>query len=879
MNSTPNSTQSNHEENEYQPSAIEARVQALWEENKSFEVIEDTTKEKYYCLSMLPYPSGKLHMGHVRNYTIGDVISRYQRMLGKNVLQPIGWDAFGLPAENAAIQNNTAPAKWTYANIESMKTQLKLLGFAYDWSRELTTCKPEYYQWEQLFFTELYKKGLVYRKVSQINWCPNDQTVLANEQVEDGRCWRCDAEVVKKSIPQWSIKITAYAEELLNDLDTLDGWPDQVKTMQRNWIGRSEGAQFKLDICDAEGNLIADKFFEVYTTRPDTGFGVTYCVLAPENDLIAEIVTDEQKATVTKFIDDTANASEIGRLAEGSMTKRGAFTGAYAFNPFTKKPVPVYIADYVLMGYGTGAIMAVPGQDERDWDFAKAYDLPILRTVQAPDDHPEDQAFTGDGLAINSDWLNGLAVTDAKSKAIDWLVEQDIGQRKINYRLRDWGVSRQRYWGCPIPMIFCEACGEVPVPAEDLPVILPEDVAFTGVNSPIKDDPEWRKVKCPDCGRDAERETDTFDTFVQSSWYYARYTSPGAQGMVDERANYWLPVDQYIGGIEHAVMHLLYFRFWHKLMRDAGMVTSDEPTIGQLSQGMVLADAYYYENDTDGKVWVSPKEVSSDTDEKGKASNFRDADGNALTHFGVTKMSKSKNNGIDPQAMIDRYGADTMRLYCMFASPPEQTMEWSDSGVEGASRFLRRVWRAVHAYLDTSAGKKPTLNLSGLNPQQKDLRRQLHKTIVKVGDDIERRYSFNTAIASLMELSNGTQSLDDSEQSLALKHEVFKSMALMLSPIVPHIAQALWEDLGEKALIIDAAWPDVDKSALVQDSFEMVIQVNGKVRAKMNVAADASKESIEAAALAHENAQKFIDGKTVRKVIVVPKRLVNIVAN
>ena len=879
MNSTPNSTQNSHEENEYQPAAIEARVQALWDDNKSFEVTEDITKEKYYCLSMLPYPSGKLHMGHVRNYTIGDVISRYQRMLGKNVLQPIGWDAFGLPAENAAIQNNTAPAKWTYANIESMKSQLKLLGFAYDWSRELTTCKPEYYQWEQKFFTQLYKKGLVYRKVSQINWCPNDQTVLANEQVEDGRCWRCDAEVVKKSIPQWSIKITAYAEELLNDLDKLDGWPDQVKTMQRNWIGRSEGAQFKLDICDADGKLVDDKSFEVYTTRPDTGFGVTYCVLAPEHDLIADIVTDEQKATVTKFISDTANASEIDRLAEGSMTKRGAFTGAYAFNPFTKTPVPVYIADYVLMGYGTGAIMAVPGQDERDWDFAKAYGLPILRTVQPTQDHSEDAAFTGEGVAINSDWLNGLGVADAKAKAIDWLVEQNIGQRQINYRLRDWGVSRQRYWGCPIPMIFCDACGEVPVPAEDLPVILPEDVAFTGVNSPIKDDPEWRKVKCPTCGGDAERETDTFDTFVQSSWYYARYTSPGAQGMVDERANYWLPVDQYIGGIEHAVMHLLYFRFWHKLMRDAGMVTSDEPTIGQLSQGMVLADAFYYENENDGKVWVAPSEVQSDTDEKGKASKHRDAHGNVLTHFGVTKMSKSKNNGIDPQAMIDRYGADTMRLYCMFASPPEQTMEWSDSGVEGASRFLRRVWRAVHSYLDSSSGKKTDLNISELNAQQKDLRRQLHQTIAKVGDDIERRYSFNTAIASLMELSNGTQALDDSEQSLALKQEVYKSMALMLSPIVPHIAQALWEDLGEDGLIIDAAWPKVDNSALVQDSFEMVIQVNGKVRAKMDVAADASKESIETAALAHENIQKYTIEKTVRKVIVVPKRLVNIVAN
>lgn len=875
MTSQPNP----QEQNEYQPNAIEPRVQALWEKNKSFEVTEDPDKEKYYCLSMLPYPSGKLHMGHVRNYTIGDVISRYQRMLGKNVLQPIGWDAFGLPAENAAIQNNTAPAKWTYKNIANMKAQFKLLGFAYDWTREVTTCKPEYYRWEQWFFTELFKKGLVYRKTSQVNWCPNDQTVLANEQVEDGRCWRCDAEVVKKSIPQWSIKITDYAEELLNDLDTLDGWPEKVKAMQRNWIGRSEGAQFKLDICNVEGELLAGKSFDVYTTRPDTGFGMTYCVLAPEHDLVKDIVTDLHRDAVDEFIEHTRNASDIDRLAEGSMNKRGVFTGSYAMNPFTGKPVPVYLADYVLMTYGTGAIMAVPGQDQRDWDFANAYDLPILRTVQPPADFNDDAPYTGDGVAINSDWLNGLNVDEAKAKTLDWLVENNLGQRQINYRLRDWGVSRQRYWGCPIPMIFCERCGEVPVPSEDLPVVLPEDIAFTGVNSPIKDDPEWRKVKCPDCGGDAERETDTFDTFVQSSWYYARYTCPDANAMLDERANYWLPIDQYIGGIEHAVMHLLYFRFWHKLMRDAGMVSSDEPAIGQLSQGMVLADAYYYENETDGKVWVAPNEIEKDLDEKGQASNFRDQHGNALTHFGVTKMSKSKNNGIDPQAMIDKYGADTMRLYTMFASPPDQTMEWSDHGVEGASRFLRRVWRAVHAFLEHTENRTLALDLSVLNAQQKDLRRQLHQTIAKVSDDIERRYSFNTAIASLMELSNSTQSLDDSDSSLALKHEVYTNMILMLSPIVPHIAQALWEDLGEVGLVVDASWPEVDKTALVQDSFELVVQVNGKVRAKMTVAADADPEAIKQQASEIENVQKFIDGKIIRKIILVPKRLVNIVAN
>ncbi|MBT8140842.1 MAG: leucine--tRNA ligase, partial [Gammaproteobacteria bacterium] len=762
---------------------------------------------------------------------IGDVIARYQRMLGKNVLQPIGWDAFGLPAENAAIQNQTAPAKWTYKNIASMKTQFKSLGFAYDWSREVTTCKPEYYRWEQWFFTELYKKGLVYRKTSSVNWCPNDQTVLANEQVEDGRCWRCDAEVVKKEIPQWSIKITEYAEELLNDLDKLDAWPDTVKTMQRNWIGRSEGAEFSLNICDVEGARVKDLSFDVYTTRPDTSFGMTYCVLAPEHPLVEDITSELHQSAVQEFIEQARNASEIERLAEGSMNKRGVFTGAYAMNPFTKKPVPVYIADYVLMSYGTGAIMAVPGQDQRDWDFALAYDLPIIRTVQAPEDFPEDQPYTGDGVAINSDWLNGLNVAQAKVKAIDWLVDNQLGQRKVNYRLRDWGVSRQRYWGCPIPMIFCEHCGEVPVPTEDLPVILPEDVAFTGVNSPIKDDPEWRKVQCPDCGRNAERETDTFDTFVESSWYYARYTCPDADGMLDERANYWLPIDQYVGGIEHAVMHLLYFRFWHKLMRDAGLVDSDEPAIGQLSQGMVLADAYYYENETEGKVWVPPSEVHMDLDEKGKGRNFRDANGNALTHIGMTKMSKSKNNGVDPQAMIDKYGADTMRLYCMFASPPEQTMEWSNHAVEGASRFLRKIWRAITAFTSENDLTELDLDKAGLNSQQKDLRRQLHQTYAKVSDDYARRYAFNTAIAALMELFNATQNLNDNDaNTLALKYEVYKGMTLMLSPIVPHIAQALWEMLGNKALIIDAAWPEVDESALVQESFELVVQVNGKVR-------------------------------------------------
>jgi len=668
----------------YNPEELEIRVQADWDQNKTFEVTEDPDAEKFYCLSMLPYPSGALHMGHVRNYTIGDVISRYQRMLGKNVLQPMGWDAFGLPAENAAIKNETAPAKWTYANIEHMRTQLQRLGFAYDWSREFATCTPEYYHWEQLMFTRLMKNGMAYRRDSEVNWDPVDQTVLANEQVVDGRGWRSGAVVERRSIPQWFLRITDYADELLDGLDDLEQWPEAVKTMQRNWIGRSEGAEFEMQLCNEQGEVVPDAAaVSVFTTRPDTAFGMTYAVLAPEHPLVSEVTTEVFRSQVDSFIESARQTSEADRTSdEGTLDKRGVNTGAFLFNPFTGRPVPLYIADYVLMGYGTGAIMAVPGQDQRDWDFARAHDLPILRTVETPDDF-DGEAYTGDGVAINSDWLNGLGVVEAKEKAMSWLEEKGLGERKVNFRLRDWGVSRQRYWGCPIPVIYCPDCGAVPVPEEQLPVVLPEDVTFMGVQSPIKADSEWRKTTCPECGAAAERETDTFDTFMESSWYFARYCSPGAQAMVDERANYWLPVDQYIGGIEHAILHLMYFRFYHKLMRDAGMLEVDEPVTRLLCQGMVIAETFRRDAEDGGTTWINPADVEIERDDKGKmlSANLI-SDGLPVEIGAIEKMSKSKNNGVDPKHLVDRYGADTVRLFSMFASPPDQSLEWSDSGVK-----------------------------------------------------------------------------------------------------------------------------------------------------------------------------------------------------
>ena len=857
---------------EYSPQEIESNVQKYWQENQSFKATEDDSKEKFYCLSMFPYPSGRLHMGHVRNYTIGDVISRYQRMQGKNVLQPIGWDAFGLPAENAAIQNKTAPAKWTYANIDYMKQQLLSLGFGYDWDRELATCKKEYYQWEQWFFTRLYEKGLVYRKNSTVNWDPVDQTVLANEQVIDGRGWRSGALVEQKEIPQWFIKITAYAQELLDELDNMEGWPDQVKAMQRNWIGRSEGVEMTFKVADS------DESFDIYTTRPDTLMGVTYVALAAQHPLALEAA--KNNAELASFIDECKN-TKVAEADLATMEKKGCATGLMAEHPITGDLVPVWVANFVLMDYGSGAVMAVPGHDQRDWEFATKYGLDIKQVIAPVGEDSCDlsqAAYTEKGLLINSGKFDGLD-SEAAFKAIaDDLIAAGKGQIKVNFRLRDWGVSRQRYWGAPIPMINLEDGTSVPVPPEQLPVELPEDVQMDGVTSPIKADPEWRKVQIQ--GQQAERETDTFDTFMESSWYYAKYSSPSSEQMLNpEEANHWLPVDQYIGGIEHAILHLLYARFFHKLLRDEGLVNSNEPFTRLLCQGMVLADSFRRKDEKGGDIWFNPADVEVQRDEKGRiTAAILKSDGQPVEHCGMTKMSKSKNNGVDPQSVIELYGADTIRLFTMFAAPPEQTLEWVDSAVDGAHRFLKRFWRYVTENM--AQGEVEALDISSLNGQQKALRRDLHKTIAKVSDDINRRQTFNTAIAAIMELLNTAQKApQDSAQDRAIAREVAVAMTQMLNPITPHICHELWKLLGHNSDIETADWPVADEAAMVEDEKLIVVQVNGKVRAKITVAADAAKEAVEAEGLAHENVKNFTEGKTIRKVIYVPGKLLNIVAN
>ncbi|MAT50780.1 MAG: leucine--tRNA ligase [Porticoccaceae bacterium] len=818
-------------EEHYRPDDIEREVQQYWQQHDSFKVIEDKGREKYYCLAMFPYPSGKLHMGHVRNYTIADVISRYQRMQGKNVLQPMGWDAFGLPAENAAIKNNTAPAPWTYSNIDYMKGQLKSLGFAYDWSRELATCQPDYYRWEQWFFTRLYEKGLVYKKTSAVNWCPNDQTVLANEQVIDGCCWRCDTAVERKEIPQWFIRITDYAQELLDDLDKLPGWPEQVRTMQRNWIGKSRGVEMTFDLATPVGDMTA---FDVYTTRPDTLMGVTYVTLAAEHPISLAMAADNP--ALNTFIAECKKQA-VNEANMAIMEKRGMALGIDAIHPLTGDRVPVWVGNYVLMDYGSGAVMAVPAHDQRDWEFAHQYDLPIRQVIApAGGEHCdlEREAFVDKGVLINSREFDGLDFDAAFDAIANALIEKNKGRVTTNFRLRDWGVSRQRYWGAPIPMLYRDGGTEIPVPAHKLPVLLPEDVEMDGVHSPIKADPEWRRDSLN--GEALERETDTFDTFMESSWYYARFTCPDYEdGMLDpDRANYWLPVDQYVGGIEHAILHLLYARFFHKLMRDEGLVNSDEPFTRLLCQGMVLKDG--------------------------------------------AKMSKSKGNTVDPQALIDQYGADTVRLFTMFAAPPEQSLEWSDEGVAGAHRFLRKLWKAVAAHLDK--GEPGALDIPALQGQLKDLRRKTHETIAKVGNDFGQRQTFNTAIAAVMELLNEVGRLkEDSPLALAVEREALDAAVLVLAPIVPHISHVLWQQMGHAGAVIDAPWPTVDDRALVRDTIDMVVQVNGKVRAKLSVPADIPQAEIESLALNEDNVQRFTDGLTVRKVIVVPKKLVNIVAN
>ena len=903
----------------YDPRVVESAAQSFWATTRAFEVKEDRSKPKYYCLSMLPYPSGALHVGHVRNYTIGDVISRHKRMTGHNVLQPMGWDAFGLPAENAAIKNKTAPAKWTYANIEHMRAQLKALGYAIDWSREFATCKPDYYAHEQRMFVRLLKIGMAYRKNSVVNWDPVDQTVLANEQVIDGRGWRTGALVEKREIPQWFFRITNYTQELLDELDRLEGWPDSVKTMQRNWIGRSEGLEIQFKV-DGETTPLT-----VFTTRPDTLMGVTFISIAGEHPLAVKAA--QANPELAAFLAELKRGG-VSEAELETQEKRGMATGQWAKHPITGEDVPIYVANFVLMGYGTGAVMAVPAHDQRDWEFAKAYGLPVKPVIvdaatrdaleemashlQEHDDPmavalgghapvdvfeidaavavvkgyleriEQEGAYTERGWLINSDAFNGMDF-DAAFSALEARVTADgVGQKRVNYRLRDWGVSRQRYWGCPIPVIHCPSCGVVPVPEDQLPVILPEDVADAfasgDVHSPIKSDPHWRTTSCPQCGAAAERETDTFDTFMESSWYYARYTSPGAADMVDERANYWLPVDQYIGGIEHAIMHLMYFRFYHKLLRDAGLVHSDEPATRLLTQGMVIADTFYRENENGSKEWINPADVDLQRDDKGRVLGaVLRSDGLPVIVGGTEKMSKSKNNGVDPQTLVDKYGADTVRLFSMFASPPELSLEWSDAGVDGMARFLRRLWRDVNAH--AAQPDHSEVVPEQLTAEQKAMRRHVHETIAKVGDDYGRRHSFNTAIASLMELLNHVAKFtDSSEQSRAVRHEAFEAIVLLLNPITPHICHALWQVLGHaETLLEDVPFPKADAAALVRDAVKLAVQVNGKLRGTIEMPVDASREATEAAALAETNVAQFVGGQVPKKVIVVPGKIVNIV--
>ena len=938
---------------QYQPAAIEPAAQKKWDDARIFNVSEDASKPKYYCLSMFPYPSGKLHMGHVRNYTIGDVLSRFKLLNGFNVMQPMGWDAFGMPAENAAMKNNVAPAAWTYDNIEYMKTQLKSLGFAIDWEREVATCKPEYYRWEQWLFTKLFEKGIVYRKNGTVNWDPVDQTVLANEQVIDGRGWRSGALIEKREIPMYYFKITDYAEELLNDLDKLEHWPEQVKTMQRNWIGKSRGMTVRFAVSDdSKQGLEGDyaKFLQVYTTRPDTLMGATYVAVAAEHPLATAAAAD--KPELQAFIAE-CKAGSVAEADMATMEKKGVPTGRYVVNPLNGDKLEVWIANYVLWGYGDGAVMAVPAHDERDFEFAQKYNLPIKVVVR---NHEIDKAIASlkqiadqnklafdvdyifdysqnhaqgfvdrvlkqfnaellafwdkteneqikyaiheyldvirlgwnhqfqtsdDNYLTNSGDLDGMNFQTAFDAIAAKLQSQDAGEPKTQYRLRDWGISRQRYWGCPIPIVHCEKCGDVPVPADQLPVVLPENVVPDGMGSPLAKMPEFYETTCPCCGGAAKRETDTMDTFMESSWYFFRYMSPKfAEGMVStEAAKYWGAVDQYIGGIEHAILHLLYARFFTKLMRDEGLVNVDEPFERLLTQGMVVCETYYRENANGSKDWINPADVELTFDDKGRpVSAVLKADGLPVVISGTEKMSKSKNNGVDPQELINAYGADTARLFMMFAAPPEQSLEWSDSGVEGAHRFLRRLWRTVYEYLKQGGAVKAFAgSQDGLSKELKDLRHKLHATTAKVSDDYGRRQQFNTAIAAVMELLNQYDKTDTgSEQGRAVAQEVLETAVRLLWPIVPHICETLWSELNG-AKLWEAGWPTVDEAALVKSEIEVMVQVNGKLRGKITVAADASKADLEAAALATEGAVKFMEGKPAKKIIVVPGRLVNIV--
>jgi leucyl-tRNA synthetase len=821
-------------EGRYVPKSIEEKWQARWEATKCFGAAEDAAREKYYLLEMFPYPSGRIHMGHVRNYSIGDVIARFKRMKGFNVLHPMGWDAFGMPAENAAIQNKSHPAKWTYENIDYMRSQLKQLGLSYDWDREIATCDVDYYKWEQLIFLRMYEKGLAYKKNSSVNWCPKCETVLANEQVEEGCCWRCDSEVALKELDQWFFRITDYAEELLGGTERLSGWPERVLVMQRNWIGKSYGCEIDFPI---EGDLARIK---VFTTRQDTLFGATFMSLAPEHPMALELTVPEQREAVAAFIDKVKKTDKAKRSAEESE-KEGVFTGSYCINPVTNRRMPVYLANFVLTDYGTGAVMAVPTHDQRDFEFARTYGLPMQVVIQPAgvtlDPATLDAAFTGEGVMVNSGRFDGLNSGDAKEKIADYLEGEGIGKKTVNFRLRDWGISRQRYWGNPIPVINCDLCGVVPVPERDLPVVLPRDARFTGEGgNPLALVDDFVNVTCPQCGELARRETDTMDTFVQSSWYFLRYCSPDfASGPVDRaRAEYWMPVDQYIGGIEHAVLHLLYARFFTKVLRDLGYCDIDEPFTNLLTQGMVIKDG--------------------------------------------AKMSKSKGNVVDPDALIRKYGADTARLFSLFAAPPEKDLDWSDQGVEGSYRFLNRVWKLVHETLPLLANAAP-LDAALPDEEGKALRRAVHKTIRKVTEDIDERFHFNTAIAAVMELVNALQAFphgNDPRNAPILK-EALESVVLLLAPFVPHVTAELWEALGHREGIEAAGWPSFDPAVAADEELLIVVQVNGKLRSKVTVPADAPESALKEAALADPRVRPFIDGATIRKVICVPGKLVNIV--
>ena len=891
----------------YEPQQVEDAARRYWEENRSFEVKEDPAREKFYCLSMFPYPSGRLHMGHVRNYTIGDVITRYQRMRGRNVLQPMGWDAFGLPAENAAMQNGVPPAKWTYDNIDYMRGQLKSLGFAVDWRRELATCTPEYYRWNQWLFLRMLEKGIVYRRTGTVNWDPVDRTVLANEQVIDGRGWRTGAPVEKREIPMYYMAITRYAEELLADLDTLDAWPEQVRAMQKNWIGKSHGVRVGFPHDIAGGGVLW-----VFTTRADTLMGATYVAVAAEHPLALHAAKDNPE--LAAFIEECRHGG-VTEAEVATQEKKGMDTGLFVTHPLSGEKLPLWVANYVLMGYGEGAVMAVPAHDERDFEFAEKYGLTVKQVVEteeakayrkavtegvAPandllskDRVPEDwQWILGEGsfdaskwkswyesggFCINSGKYDGLNFDQAVDTIAADLAARNLGEKQVTWRLRDWGISRQRYWGTPIPLIKCPSCGDVPVPDEQLPVVLPEGLVPDGSGNPLAKSEAFLNCECPKCGGKAQRETDTMDTFVDSSWYFFRYASYDGKTMVDRRADYWMPVDQYIGGIEHAILHLLYSRFWTKVMRDLGLTKVREPFARLLTQGMVLNHIFSRKGAASGINYYSPDDVEVERDAQGKIVAAKAiSDGGPVEYGGIGTMSKSKKNGVDPQDLVGRYGADTVRLFMMFAAPPEMTLEWSDAGVDGAYRFLKRLWKltAVHV----NRGDAPRLDVAQLDERQRALRSQVHQTIVKVGDDVGRRYTFNTAIAANMELINALYKFeDDTPQGRAVMQEALEAVTLMLAPIVPHIAHAMWRALGHAHAVLDQAWPAADESALARDVIELVVQVNGKLRGRVGVAADAGREEIERAALAEENVQRYVKGKAVKKIVVVPGRLVNIV--